>query len=200
MRENSLRASRCRRFRVRTTDSHHAYPLAQNRLNRQFGVPKPDTVWVADLTYVATDEGWVYLAAVMDLCSRRILGWSTADHLRASLPLEAMEKALAARHPSAALMHHSDRGVQYACQEYQAVLKREGIQCSMSRSGNCYDNAAMESFFKTLKVELVYQGRYRTRWEARTSIYTYIELFYNRQRLHSALGYQSPVDYETRLG
>jgi transposase InsO family protein len=200
MREHSLHASRCRRFRVRTTDSRHPYPLAQNRLNRQFRPSKLDTVWAADLTYVATDEGWVYLAAVMDLCSRRIIGWSTASHLRAELPLSALEQALAARRPCGELMHHSDRGVQYACGEYQAALERHGIQCSMSRSGNCYDNAALESFFKTFKVELVYQDHYRTRQEAQASIYTYIELFYNRQRLHSALGYQSPVDYEMRLG
>jgi transposase InsO family protein len=199
MRENQLRASRSRRFRIRTTDSRHAFPLAENRLNRQFHPSKLDTVWVADLTYVATDEGWLYVATVMDLCSRRIIGWSAAEHLRAELPLCALEQALADRRPSGELMHHSDRGVQYACGDYQAVLEREGIQCSMSRSGNCYDNAAMESFFKTFKVELVYQQRYPTREEARASIYNYIELFYNRQRLHSALGYQSPVEYEACL-
>ena len=199
MRENDLRASRSRRFRIRTTDSHHAFPLAENRLNRQFDPPKLNTVWAADLTYVPTEEGWLYVATVMDLCSRRIIGWSTADHLRGELTLEALERALSDRCPTTGLMHHSDRGVQYACREYQAVLERSGIQCSMSRSGNCYDNAAMESFFKTFKVELVYQDRYRTREEARTSIYTYIELFYNRQRLHSSLGYQSPVEYEARL-
>jgi transposase InsO family protein len=199
MQDHRIRATRCRRFRIRTTDSRHAFPLAENRLDRQFHPPTLDTVWAADLTYVATDEGWLYVATVMDLCSRRIIGWSTADHLRAALPLEALDNALRERRPGGELMHHSDRGVQYACGDYQAILERAGIQCSMSRSGNCYDNAVMESFFKTFKVELVYQDHYRTRQEARTEIYTYIELFYNRQRLHSALGYQSPVEFEARL-
>ena len=199
MRQSQLRSSRCRRFRVHTTDSRHPYPLAENLLDRQFQQEKLDRVWVADITYVPTDEGWLYVATVMDLCSRRILGWATADHLRAELPLEALEQAIRQRCPSGELMHHSDRGVQYAGQDYQAALERQGITCSMSRSGNCYDNAAMESFFKSFKVELVYQEHYRTKEEARASIYPYIELFYNRQRLHSALGYRSPVEYEACL-
>jgi transposase InsO family protein len=199
MRENRIRSSRCRRFHVKTTESNHSYPPAENLLDRQFHQEKIDRAWVNDLTYVPTDEGWLYVATVMDLCSRRIIGWATADHLRAELPLAALEQAIRQRCPSAELMHHSDRGVQYACQDYQAVLEQHGITCSMSRSGNCYDNAAMESFFKTFKVELVYQEHYRTREEAHASIYPYIELFYNRQRLHSALGYRSPVEFEACL-
>lgn len=196
MRVNALRSSRCRRFRVQTTDSRHPFPLAPNQLDQQFQQPDLDRVWVTDITYVPTDEGWLYLAAVMDLCSRRIIGWNTADHLRAELALQALQQAIHCRRPAAPLMHHSDRGVQYASADYRAVLDRHGIACSMSRSGNCYDNAAMESFFKTIKVELIYQEHYRTREEARAAIYSYIELFYNRQRLHSALGYRSPVEYE----
>jgi len=191
MREKQIRSTRSRRFHVKTTESNHSYPLAENLLDRQFHQEKLDQVWVNDLTYVPTDEGWLYVATVMDLCSRRIIGWASADHLRAELPLAALEQAIRQRCPSGELMHHSDRGVQYACLDYQAVLEQHGITCSMSRSGNCYDNAAMESFFKTFKVELVYQEHYRTREEARASIYPYIELFYNRQRLHSALGYRS---------
>jgi putative transposase len=199
MREEGLCSSRHRRFRIKTTDANHPFPLAPNHLDRQFDPEQLNQAWVSDITYVATDEGWLYVATVMDLCSRRIIGWSSADHLRSELALEALLQALRVRGRCGELMHHSDRGVQYACGEYQALLERAGIRCSMSRSGNCYDNAAMESFFKTFKVELVYQEQYRSREEARASIYPYIELFYNRQRLHSALGYKSPVEYEASL-
>jgi len=200
MKQEQIRSTRHRRFRVKTTDSNHAYPLAANLLERQFEQEKLNQVWVGDITYVATDEGWLYVASVMDLCSRRIIGWSTADHLRAELATEALMKAVRQRCPTDGLLHHSDRGVQYACGEYQALLERHGITCSMSRSGNCHDNASMESFFKTFKVELVYQERYANREEARRSIHSYIEVFYNRQRLHSSLGYCSPVEYEAELG
>lgn len=202
MKSQQIRSKCSRRFRVRTTDSKHAHPVAPNRLNRQFQQQRSiNQVWLADITYVPTDEGWLYLAAVMDLASRRIIGWATADHLRAELPLAALHQALQQR-PRAEgqeLLHHSDRGVQYACGNYQQVLAQHGIECSMSRSGDCYDNAVMESFFKTFKVELVHHEHYRTRQEARTSIYPYIELFYNHQRLHSSLGYQSPAEYEASL-
>jgi putative transposase len=200
MRQEQIRSTRHRRFRIKTTDSNHDHPLAANVLDRQFERKKINQAWASDITYVATDEGWLYVASVMDLCSRRIIGWSTADHLRAELATEALSMAIRARCPNEGLLHHSDRGVQYACGEYQAVLERHGIRCSMSRSGNCYDNATMESFFKTFKVELVYQARYATREEARKSIHPYIEVFYNRQRLHSSLGYRSPVEYEAELG
>jgi transposase InsO family protein len=200
MRQEQIRSSRHRRFRVRTTDSAHPHPVAENLLDRQFRQDQIDRVWVTDITYIGTDEGWLYLASVMDLCSRRIIGWATADHLRAELAMEALKAAIEARCPQEGLLHHSDRGVQYACEDYQALLERHGITCSMSRSGDCYDNAAMESFFKTFKSELVYQEHYATRKEAEASIYPYIELFYNRQRLHSSLGYRSPAEYEAQLG
>jgi transposase InsO family protein len=199
MKHQQIRSKRTRRFRLRTTDSKHAHPVASNTLNRCFGQQRSvNAVWVADITYIPTDEGWLYLAAVMDLASRRIIGWSTADHLRAELPLAALHQAIQQRSitPKSKLLHHSDRGVQYACDEYQHVLAQHGIECSMSRRGDCYDNAVMESFFKTFKVELVHHQKYATRKEANASIYPYIELFYNHQRLHSALGYQSPAQYE----
>jgi putative transposase len=200
MRQAQVRSTRHRRFRVKTTDSSHGHAVAANLLDRQFEPAQVDQVWAGDITYVATDEGWLYVASVMDLCSRRIIGWATADHLRAELAEEALSMAIQQRGPKAGLLHHSDRGVQYACVAYQAILARHGIRCSMSRSGNCYDNASMESFFKTFKVELVYQERYATREEARRSIHSYIEVFYNHQRLHSSLGYRSPAEYEAELG
>jgi transposase InsO family protein len=202
MQQAHIRSTRHRRFRVRTTDSNHEHPLVANLLDRQFEQETINQTWVSDITYVATDEGWLYVASVMDLCSRRIIGWSTAAHLRAELVTEALTKAIEQRCPTTTedLLHHSDRGVQYACGQYQAMLAQHGITCSMSRRGNCYDNASMESFFKTFKVELVYQEHYATRAEARKSIYSYIEVFYNRQRLHSSLGYRSPVEYEAELG
>lgn len=200
MRQEQIRSTRHRRFRILTTDSNHDHAVAANLLDRQFEPATIDQVWAGDITYVATDEGWLYVASVMDLCSRRIIGWSAADHLRAELAEEALMKAIRMRSPKDGLLHHSDRGVQYACVAYQAILARHGITCSMSRSGNCYDNASMESFFKTFKVELVYQERYATREEARRSIHSYIEVFYNHQRLHSSLGYRSPAEYEAELG
>ena len=199
MREEQIRSKCHRRFRVKTTDSAHGHTVSANLLNRQFEQKELNQAWVTDITYVETDQGWLYLASVMDLCSRRIIGWSTADHLRAELATAALSMAIRQRCPAAGLLHHSDRGVQYACSDYRAILERHGIRSSMSRSGNCYDNATMESFFKTFKSELVYQEHYATREEARKSIYPYIELFYNRQRLHSSLGYCSPAEYEAQL-
>jgi transposase InsO family protein len=188
-----------RRFIPQTTDSHHGHPVAGNLLDRQFQQPAKDRAWCCDITAIATEEGWLYLAGVMDLCSRRIVGWAMADHLRAELCLDALTMALEQRRPGAGLLHHSDRGVQYACEDYQALLDREGIRCSMSRTGNCYDNAAMESFWGTLKRELVYHERYATREQAKRSIFEYIEVFYNRRRRHSSLGYKSPVEFEASL-
>jgi len=189
-----------RRFVVPTTDSSHGHPVADNRLARRFDDWKlPDQAWCTDITGIWTDEGWLYLASVMDLCSRRIVGWAMADHLRAELCLEALGMALESRRPVEGLLHHSDRGVQYACDAYQTLLQEEGLVCSMSRRGNCWDNAAMESFFGTLKRELIYQEHYLTRSEARRAIFQYIEIFYNRQRRHSALGYKSPVAFEAAL-
>ncbi len=153
-------------------------------------------MWVGDITYIATGEGWLYLAAVLDLGSRKVVGWATADHLRSELVERALRNALEHRRPDGPLLHHSDRGVQYACDDYQELLRAHGLEVSMSRKGNCWDNAAMESFFGTLKQELVHRETYATREEARRSLFEYIEVFYNRQRLHSTLGYLSPVQYE----
>ena len=199
MKDNEIRSVVRRRFRVRTTDSAHAHPVAPNLLERDFSAEAPDVKWAADITYVPTAEGWLYLAAVIDLCSRRIVGWAMAEHLRAELCMEALGMALARRSAGEGLVHHSDRGVQYACGDYRELLEENGIECSMSDKGDCYDNAVMESFFKTLKAELVYQQpgqEYRTRDEAMRSIFEYVEVFYNRRRRHSSLGYLSPEEFE----
>ena len=204
MGQEGMRSKRARRFRPpRTTDSSHGHPAAPNALARRFdgsAPPSTDLAWAADITFVPTRQGWLYLAAVMDLCSRRIVGWATADHLRAALPMAALDKALGGRRPPAGvLLHHSDRGSQYACGDYKGVLEARGVARSMSRAGNVYDNAAMESFMATLKTELVHHHDFATRKEADDAIYPFIELFYNRQRLHSALGYLSPAEYEANL-
>jgi putative transposase len=196
MKQAQIRAKTRRRFVVRTTDSGHAYEVFPNRLDRRFDAQGPNQKWCCDITYVPTQEGFLYLAAVMDLYSRKIVGWSMADHLRTELCLNALEMALAARTPDAGLLHHSDRGVQYASDQYRQRLESNGIQISMSRSGDCYDNAVMESFFHTLKIELIYQQDYATQEQARQSIFEYIECWYNRRRRHSAIGYQSPDAFE----
>ena len=199
MRLHEIRAKTKRKFVPRTTDSSHASPVAENVLGRQFRADLPDRKWVVDITYIPTGEGWLYLAGVLDLCSRKIVGWSMADHLRAELPADALSMAVARRCPDAGLLHHSDRGVQYACDDYQHLLKSHGMQVSMSGRGDCWDNAAMESFWSTLKNELVHHEQYKTREQARRSIFEYIEVFYNRQRLHSSIGYQSPEAFEASL-
>jgi len=199
MRAHDIRSVARRRFVARTTDSRHDRPVADNVLAREFYPDKPDTAWAADITYIPTAEGWLYLAAVIDLCSRKVVGWATADHLRAELPLVALRMALAHRRPAEGLLHHSDRGSQYASDAYQAVLAGHGIEPSMSRAGDCWDNAVVESFFSTLKRELVHQERYADHEEARRSLFEYIEVFYNRQRRHSTLGYRSPAEFEARL-
>ena len=196
MKNHGIRSTMRRRFVVRTTDSRHAYRIAANRLAQQFDVPAPNQAWAADITYLPTGEGWLYLAAVIDLCSRKVVGWAADDHLRAELPCAALQMALTQRRPSGPLLHHSDRGVQYACDEYQALLARHGIECSMSRRGNCYDNAVVESFFGTLKTELIHHHTYATRNQARLALFEYLEVFYNRKRRHSALDYRSPAEYE----
>jgi transposase InsO family protein len=196
MKKMHLAAKTDRRFIVRTTDSSHGFAVADNLLDRNFQVDRLDQVWCSDITYIPTDEGWLYLAAVMDLCSRRIVGWAIDDHLRADLCCDALSMAISSRDPSAGLLHHSDRGVQYACNQYQDLLEKHQMICSMSRRGNCYDNAAMESFFGSLKREWVYQQRYSTKDQARSSVFEYIEVYYNRQRRHSSLGYVSPVAFE----
>ena len=197
MRNHGIRSKMRRRFVVRTTDSRHPHPIASNRLAQQFDVPALNQAWAADITYIPTDEGWLYLAAVIDLCSRKVVGWAADDHLRAELPCAALRMALEQRRPKGPLLHHSDRGVQYACDEYQALLARQGIECSMSRRGNCYDNAVVESFFGTLKTELIHHHTYATRNKARLALFEYLEVFYNRQRRHSALDYRSPTEFES---
>ncbi len=198
MRRHGIRAIMARPRRVRTTDSRHDLPIAANLIERNFSAAAPNQIWLADITYVETDRGWLYLATVMDLYSRRIVGWAMCDHLRAGLPLAALAMALAAQRPGAGLIHHSDRGVQYASAEYRQVMQSAGLRASMSRKGDCYDNAPMESFFHTLKTELVYHRRYATRAEATRDIFAYIEGFYNRTRRHSAIGYISPIEMELK--
>lgn len=198
MRENSIASVSKRKFK-HTTDSRHDYPIAPNLLDREFNVLRPNEVFVSDITYIATDEGWLYLATVMDLCLRRIVGWSMDKRMTKKLVIDALDMAVKDRRPGPGVLHHSDRGSQYASDDYQARLKKHGMICSMSRKGNCWDNAVMESFYRSLKVECVYLQKYKTREEARRDIFTYIELFYNRVRRHSYLGYLSPDEYERML-
>ena len=199
MRRAKLRAARPR-CSARTTDSAHALPVAGNVLGRSFEVAAPDTTWAADITYVPTGEGWLYLAVVLDLCSRRVVGHATSSALGRRLVIAALESALGRRRPASGLLCHSDRGSQYASADYQALLHQHGIACSMSRRGNCWDNAPVESFFATLKRELVDEAGYRTRVEARRSLFAYIETYYNARRRHSSLGYRTPREYEALLG
>jgi putative transposase len=194
MRERGLAARRGRRRTPRTTDSRHDLPVAPNLLGRRFAADRPDAVWLADVSYIPTDEGWLYLAALEDLATREVVGWSMADHLRAGLCVDALVMALQRCQPPRGLIHHSDRGVQYAAEPYRRVLERHGITQSMSRKGNCLDNAPMESFFASLKTEHVHHVRFRTRAEAKAAVFDYVEVFYNRQRLHSALGYRTPAE------
>jgi len=188
---------RRRAFRAATTQTDPSLAVAANTLDRAFCVAEVDLVWVADLTYLDTQEGWLYLAAILDLGSRRIVGWSLGEELGTALPLRALRMALGQRSP--AKLHHSDRGCQYASAAYRAELARHGIECSMSRRGNCWDNAAMESFFSTLKRELAHRSAWQTRAHARQDVFDYIEVFYNRQRRHSALSYQTPTAFEEQL-
>jgi transposase InsO family protein len=196
MRVQGLRGKAKRKFVPRTTDSAHGQPIAPNVLARQFTAEAPNRKWAGDITYIPTDEGWLYLAGVIDLHSRRIVGWSMADHMETDLTADALRMALTRRQPSTGLLHHSDRGVQYASDAYQLLLEANGIEVSMSGKGDCWDNAVMESFWATLKTELVHQEHYATREQARRSIFEYIEVFYNRKRLHSSLGYVSPETFE----
>ncbi len=191
-----LRPKTRRKFRVKTTDSKHSYPIAPDLLGRDFTASGPNQTWVSDITYIATDEGWLYLASTMDLFSRLIVGWSMSSSLESTLVIDAMQMAIDRRSPQAGLVHHSDRGSQYASGPFRKLLEKHGVESSMSRTGNCYDNAVKESFFHTLKTELVHHEHYRTRDEARASVFDYIEAFYNRHRLHSTLDYMSPVDFE----
>ena len=198
MRRHGVRAIMAPPRRVRTTDSRHDLPVAPNLINRNFTAVEPNQVWLADITYIETAEGWLYLAAVMDLFSRKIVGWAMRDHLRTELASTALAMAITRQRPATGLIHHSDRGVQYAAHDYRTRLRSAGIQASMSRKADCYDNAPMESFFHTLKTELVYHRKYATRAEAQLDIFAYIEGFYNRTRLHSSIGYISPIEMERK--
>jgi putative transposase len=195
MRQAGLKPTVRSRFRV-TTDSKHALPVADNLLAREFTASAVDVKWASDITYLWTGEGWLYLAVTLDLFSRRVVGWSMQSRLDRSLVVNALESALCQRRPEAGLLHHSDRGSQYASGEFQAMLCRQGIACSMSRKGDCWDNAAVESFFGTLKQELVNRCQFATREIARKEVFEYIEVWYNRQRRHSTLGYMSPAQFE----
>ena len=190
--------SRTKRKFVATTDSNHSQPVAENLLDRDFTATAPNQKWLTDITYVPTRQGWLYLAAVLDVFSRRIVGWSMSERIDTELVKSALRMATAQRSPGPGLLHHSDRGVQYASEAYQWALDELEMVCSMSRKGNCWDNAMMESFFGSLKTEWVYGKDYQTREEAKNDLFIYIEVFYNRQRRHAALGYVSPADFERR--
>lgn len=197
MKQQGLCGCQKGRYRPQTTDSNHDQPIAPNRLATAPKATAPNQLWVADITYIETKEGWLYLAAILDLYSRKIVGWAMSQRIDTTLVLNALAMALLHRRPPTKLLFHTDRGIQYASADYRNALKQAGLVASMSRQGNCYDNATMESFWATLKLELVYRRSFQTRAQARTQIFDYIETFYNRQRAHSALNYQSPVDFET---
>jgi putative transposase len=195
MRENGIRAKQKRKFKA-TTNSKHSRPVAPNLLERDFTADMPDRKWLADITYIPTREGWLYLAAILDLYSKLIVGWSLSKRMTKDLVLKALEMAVGRRRPLPGLIHHSDRGSQYASEKYQEALCDHRMICSMSRKGDCWDNAPMESWFHTLKTELIYHRDYQTRRQAERDIFEYIEVFYNRSRRHSGLGYMTPAQYE----
>ena len=199
MHHHGIRAIMAKPRRVRTTDSRHGLPIAPNLVARDFTAKAANRVWLADITYIPTAEGWLYLAAVMDLFSRRIVGWAMRDTMQVELASDALTMAIRQRRPQAGLIHHSDRGVQYASHAYRQTLSAAGITPSMSRKADCYDNAPMESFFHTLKTELVHHRDYKTRAEAQRDIFAFIEGFYNRTRLHSSIGYISPIQMELKV-
>ena len=196
MRKNNIRSKTVKKF-VRTTDSNHTNRIASNLVDQNFYAHSPNCLWLSDITYIKTSNGWLYLAVVMDVYSRKIIGWSMDTHLRSSLVINALKDALSKRRPSENLVFHSDRGVQYTSDDFLKLLKKHSIIQSMSGKGNCYDNAMMESFFGQLKKELVYLTKYNNQFDARQDIFKYIEVFYNRKRIHSAIDYKSPVQFET---
>ena len=198
MRQHGLRARAPRRYRVCTTDSKHSLPVAANLLDQNFVADQPNQVWLADITYIPTSEGWLYLAVILDLFTRKVVGWAMRDHMRAELTIAALTMAIQRQRPGAGLIHHSDRGSQYAAGDYRDILQAAAIIQSMSRKGNCWDNAPMESFFGTLKTELVHHREYPDRDTARRDLFAYIEGYYNRRRIHSATGYITPQQAEAK--
>jgi transposase InsO family protein len=197
MRREQIRGKARRKFKV-TTQSDHRFPIAPNIIQGNFKPAKPNQVWAADITYIWTQQGWLFLAVVIDLFSRKVVGWSMNDSVNTDLTLNALRMAYATRNPGPGLIHHSDRGCQYASSAYQLFLQSQKAVCSMSRTGNCWDNAVVESFFHSLKTEAIYSERFDRRSEARAKIFDWIEIFYNRQRLHSTLGYMAPAQYEAK--
>lgn len=195
MRKGGLRAKTGRKFKA-TTNSDHSLPVAENLLNRDFAQTEPNKAWAADITYIWTSEGWLYLAVVLDLYSRAVVGWSMSERMTRTLVMDAFMLAVKRRNPPPGLIHHSDRGSQYASMEFQKLLIKHGAICSMSRKGNCWDNAVAESFFALLKRGLVFHHQYQTRAQARQTIFDYIERFYNRKRIHSSLGYRTPFEVD----
>ena len=196
MKENGIRAKRKKKFKI-TTDSNHKLPVAENVLNRQFKTEKKDKAWVSDITYVSTEEGWLYLAVFIDLYSRKVLGWSMSSWMNSELVLNAFRMAIAKRGYKVSPLVHSDRGSQYASNLFVDELKLRSCDQSMSRKGNCWDNAVAESFFSTLKTELIHHEKFKTKKEAEVKIFDYVEIFYNKQRLHSTLNYMTPEEFET---
>ena len=196
MRQQGVFGRQNKRYRLRTTDSHHDEPIAPNRLAMAPAATRPNQIWAADITYVGTAQGWVYVAAIVDLYSRRVVGWAVSQQINTALVLSALNMALCHRQPPAGLIFHSDRGVQYASLEYRRALEMAQLLASMSRKANCYDNAMMEAFWSTLKVELIYRREFDNQTQVRQALFEYIEVFYNRHRLHSALGYRTPAGFE----
>jgi len=193
--QHNLYSIRKRKYKA-TTNSNHKLPVAENILNQNFKVDKPGAVWVTDISYIGTKQGWLYLATVKDIFTKEIVGWATADNMKTELCRKALNNAIMRHKPPKGLIHHSDRGVQYCSQKYQKLLKKNNMICSMSRKGNCYDNACAETFFSTIKCEMLYNNQYATREEVRRDIFWYIETFYNRRRRHQALNYLTPFDFK----
>ncbi len=198
MRENDIRVERSKKHKV-TTDSNHAFNIAPNLLNRDFHADRPNQKWAGDISYVWTREGWLYLAVILDLHSRRVIGWAVSNRMKRDLAIRALKMAVALRQPPKDCIHHTDRGSQYCSHDYQKLMRQHGFQVSMSGKGNCYDNSAVETFFKTIKAELIWRRSWLTRREAEVAIFQYINGFYNPRRRHSALGWKSPIAFERKV-
>ncbi|MFC6640009.1 IS3 family transposase [Sulfitobacter sediminilitoris] len=198
MRENGIQVERSKKYKV-TTDSNHAFNIAPNLLNRDFAANEPNRKWAGDISYVWTREGWLYLAVILDLHSRRVIGWAVSNRMKRDLAIRALQMAVALRQPPKGCIHHADRGSQYCSHDYQKLLRQHGFQVSMSGKGNCYDNSAVETFFKTIKAELIWRRSWQTRRDAELAIFQYINGFYNPRRRHSALGWKSPVAFERKV-